>query len=120
METSRHVLIIDDEADICEMLKEIFEYRGFSVSTAGNGFDAVAEAQKQAFLAALVDLRMPGMTGAETIIKLKEIQPDLRCIVISAHLNESVSEEAFNAGASAVFAKPVNFNELFKAVESAP
>ena len=73
----RRVLIVDDEADVAETLRELIEREGYEVSVAGGGSDAIAALEDQDFDILLSDLRMPMMSGPELYERLREIRPEM-------------------------------------------
>lgn len=72
-----HVLVVDDEPGIAELLQELLESAGYAVSTAGSGSEALRLAAAQAFDLVVSDLRMPGVDGAALWRALRRQQPAL-------------------------------------------
>lgn len=100
----------------CSLLKEYFESERFIVSCAHNGLDGV-EIQKL-FKASIIilDMRMPGISGIETLIALKKLGSV--CVVcISAVTENSMAEECIKMGASAYMLKPIILEELMGQVK---
>jgi CheY-like chemotaxis protein len=69
------LLIVDDDEQLRESLERRFRRQGFAVTAAGDGDEALAKAAHNRWDVALIDLRMPGMSGIELMEKLKEQQP---------------------------------------------
>jgi CheY-like chemotaxis protein len=73
----RRALVVDDEADIADTIRELLEREGFDVTVAADGSAALRELDHGEFDVVLSDLRMPGVSGPEMYARLKEIRPNL-------------------------------------------
>jgi DNA-binding NtrC family response regulator len=82
------ILIIDDDADICDSLTKVLEQQGYDVLTAGSGEEAIAIAQEQACQMAFIDVKLPNIDGLETLLRLKEINADIVTIMMTGFRNE--------------------------------
>jgi DNA-binding NtrC family response regulator len=106
------ILVVDDEELQREMLGGFLQKEGFSVSLADSGESALKLCQDQSFEVALIDLKMPGMDGIELLSRLKEINPEIQVIVITAHGSIETAVEAMKKGAFHYVNKPVDLEEL--------
>ncbi|MBC2695508.1 MAG: sigma-54-dependent Fis family transcriptional regulator [Desulfobacteraceae bacterium] len=79
------VLVVDDEPEIREFISKILSCDGFDVVTASDGLACLEMAKKEDFSVVIVDLKMPGLPGLETIQYLKEIHPDTELIVFTGY-----------------------------------
>ena len=77
VEARRKALVVDDEADIAETIRELLEREGFDVTVAADGAAALRAVDREEYDVVLSDLRMPGVTGPEMYARLKEIRPNL-------------------------------------------
>ncbi|MCD6303033.1 MAG: response regulator [Anaerolineae bacterium] len=102
------VLVVDDDPGIRETMGDILVLEGFSVEVAPDGERAVALCSRQAFDFALLDIRMPGMDGIETLQALKAVLPELRVVMITGFEAGDLARRAIEAGAEAVFRKPLD------------
>ena len=93
------ILLIDDDERFLKSLAQRVELRGFETLTALNVTDALEIARKSRIQVAVVDLRLPDMDGLVAITKLKEIQPDIRTILLTAYGDDKLREatEALNS-----------------------
>lgn len=93
------LLIVDDEKDFVEFLKDRLELRGISPLVAYSGEEAVELAQKKRLDAAIVDLKMPGMDGLVCITKLKESHPRIKTVLLTGFGDEKIKQatEALNS-----------------------
>jgi len=82
------ILVVDDDADICQTLTKILELQGYDVITAGSGEEAVSMTRKQSCQMAFIDVKLPDIDGLETLLRLKEINPDLLVIMMTGFRNE--------------------------------
>jgi two-component system, response regulator, stage 0 sporulation protein F len=105
------VLIVDDEQEIRELLKDEFEYYGAVVLEAANGKIAAALWAKQPSDFVVTDIRMPGGDGIELLRTIKAHTRDVPVLVMSAFSDIS-RNEANELGADAFFSKPFNLEKL--------
>ena len=88
MAGSQPILIVDDDADICDTLTQILELQGYDVLSAGSGEEAVMMTKGTAFQIAFIDVKLPKIDGLETLLRLKEINPDIIVIMMTGFRNE--------------------------------
>jgi ActR/RegA family two-component response regulator len=98
------ILLVDDDERFLESIAERVRLRGFETLTAVNVRDAIALAKEHRILVAVVDLRLPDMDGLVAITKLKELQPEIRTILLTAYGDDKL-REATEALDSAYFDK---------------
>jgi len=113
------VLIVDDEESLLHALGFALERRGLRVLKARDGLDAVETYRQHASRIALVlcDLGLPRMSGWEAFMKMKEISPDVRVIVMSGHLEPTLHAEMLRAGARGFLQKPFAIAKAVSTVE---
>ncbi len=102
------ILVIDDDADICNSLSRVLEQQGYEVLTASSGEEAIAIAQKNACQMAFIDVKLPNIDGLETLLQLKEINPEILTIMMTGFRNEvkEALEKAQAASAITCLYKP--------------
>jgi two-component system response regulator AtoC len=113
------VIVIDDEALIRKSLSKVLRAKGFKVETAetcSQGLSAVEETDPQIVI---IDLRLPDGNGLDLIPKIHQMDPSIRCIVITGHGDVQSAVEAMKLGASDFLKKPYDMEEIVLAVESA-
>jgi CheY-like chemotaxis protein len=113
------VLVVDDDADTCRNLADLFGELGYAVETAGGGDVALEKARQQPYDLGLLDLRMPGMDGLTLCRHLKQLHPLMVAMIVTAYAGSGVDEEAQAAGARHVLAKPVDCPRLLALVQQA-
>lgn len=113
------VLIIEDDAQFCDMLRRAAEDAGHTVATAANGRIGLKHAADFQPDVVVTDIFMPDKEGLETIVDLRKLWPDLPIIAISgvASIGSSnVLDLAVQLGAAQAFHKPLAINDLMGAI----
>lgn len=118
MSASR-VLVVDDEAQYRELLRERLGRKGYQVLSAANGEEALRLAAENAVDVALLDIMMPGIGGLEVLEKLKDGDPYIEAVVLTGHANVDSAIHAMKLGAFDYLAKPYKLAELDVVVERA-
>lgn len=93
------ILAIDDEGNIRRLLTNELEQEGFRVATAATGEQGLALADKEPFDLALVDLKLPGMSGIDVIRKIRHMPSPVDAIVITGHGDVDVAVQSMKLGA---------------------
>jgi DNA-binding NtrC family response regulator len=110
---SKHtILIVDDEQNQRDTLAGFLRKRDYEVFTAENGQTAIELVKKQTIDLAISDLRMPEMSGLELLTALRELQPEIVFILITAFGSVENAVEAMKKGAAHYLTKPVDLEEL--------
>ncbi len=114
--TDLPILVVDDEPDVRELLKDILESFGYSVITAENGRQARERACSSGLALMIIDLIMPEEEGIETIMTLHRDKPELKILAISGSSGPYLRVARY-LGANESLTKPFNCNELVEKVE---
>ncbi len=117
--TSKHVLIIDDEPDICELIEITLMRMGLKTQSAQNITDAHILLETEKFDLCLTDMRLPDGDGIDLVAHVQENYPDLPIAVITAHGNMESAVKALKAGAFDFVSKPVDIQILRNLVSAA-
>jgi two-component system, response regulator PdtaR len=115
----RRYLVVDDNAAFAENLSEILRDTGAEVATAPSGIRALELTAGLRFDAVVTDMRMPFMTGAALVRKLRHLDKGLPAIVITAYTGETELSAALHEGLLAVLSKPPPIERLLELLESA-
>jgi two-component system cell cycle sensor histidine kinase/response regulator CckA len=121
---NRKILIMDDEEIIRDVAGEMLRHFGYEVEFAEDGTEALekyANAMKSgiSFDAVIMDLTIPGgMGGKETVIKLIEIDPDVKAIISSGYSNDPVMSNFREYGFAGIVMKPYQISELSEQVRN--
>src|SRR6516162_1702873 len=106
------VLFVDDERPLQEFMKSELPRLGHDVTVCPDGRAALKALEKASFDAAILDLRMPGMTGIEVLEHLKKVSPDTEAIVMTGHATMETAVQAVRLGASDYITKPCKLAEI--------
>lgn len=115
------ILLVDDQRDILKVLHTTLERltHELEIIETPSGEEALLEASREKIDLLVADYRLPGMTGVELMHKVRARYPDVRIILITGLTDRKVREEILNAGAMAVFDKPISLTDFLNAVERA-
>jgi two-component system NtrC family sensor kinase len=113
------ILIVDDERDIRQLLREMLSLEGHEVTEAVNGADALAKLRDASFDLVVTDVRMPSLSGMELLRRVREVSPSTEVIVATAYAELDTAIECMRAGAFDLLRKPFNLQELFTCVSRA-
>lgn len=114
------VLLVDDEPELVFTMAERLELRGYEVDAVISGAEALERVRSTAFDIAVVDLKMPGMSGAEVLDSIRGDYPEMPVILLTGHgaTGEAEEQESVEVKACAYLFKPINIEELIKAMEA--
>jgi len=113
------ILVVDDNEEFCQNMKDIVELKGYEVLTAYDGFRALELVRQDGLDLVLLDVRMPVMDGIATFREIKQIAPQLPVVMVTAYAVEECVREALREGAFGFLKKPLDFEQLFGVIESA-
>ncbi|MBN2001455.1 sigma-54-dependent Fis family transcriptional regulator [candidate division KSB1 bacterium] len=106
------LLIVDDEKRMCAVLKEVFERRGCSVTTADSGEAAMAAMDMDRFDIVISDIKMPGMSGLQVLERVKQQSPETEVLLMTAYADAQTAVEAMKKGAYDYIIKPFEIDDL--------
>lgn len=119
-EVMAKVLIVDDEKSLAEMLKDVIELEGgHQVKIVLDGEESIKEAGVTHYDLILMDIRLPGINGVEAFLKIKEIDPQVKVIMMTGLSVEGLIEEALKEGAYACLHKPFDSERVVSLIEEA-
>lgn len=113
------LLFIDDEQTFLKYLAKRLMLEGFTVKTTFSGEEGVEAASKEDFDVAVVDLQMPGIDGIEVQKRLKDLHPNLPCIVLTGHGSVENALESGKYNAFKFLSKPVDMDTLIENIKAA-
>jgi two-component system response regulator (stage 0 sporulation protein F) len=106
------LLVVDDEIEICDFLKLLFEERGFDVETAYVGVEALAKIESFKPDVILLDIKIPGMDGLEVLKRVKAKHPQIKVLMVTAIETSEKINEALRLGADNYITKPLSLEYL--------
>jgi CheY-like chemotaxis protein len=107
------ILWVDDEIESLESQKRFLQTKGYEVITVANGFDAIDYVKANPVDVVLMDETMPGLTGLETLAKIKSINNALPVVLITKNETENLMDDAIGSQISDYLIKPVNPNQVW-------
>jgi CheY-like chemotaxis protein len=110
------ILVVDDDADTCSNMADLLEDLGYTIETADGGENALERASRQSYALGLLDLRMPGIDGLTLCRHLKQMQPAMEMMILTAFPGNTLDEDARSAGVRHVLIKPIDFPKLIALV----
>ena len=111
------ILVVDDEESVRNLLQRILAEAGYNVTTAADGDEALYEMSRREIEVALIDIRMPGMSGIELLGKLVADWPDTGVLMVSAVVDTKTAVEAMKIGAHDYITKPFDRNDVARKVQ---
>jgi CheY-like chemotaxis protein len=117
MEDKTSVLIVDDNASFCKTISLVLKRKGYAVTTATGGQEAVKEVEKRPFDMIFIDIKMPEMNGVETYRKIKKIRPEIAAVMMTAYAVDDLIQEALEEGAYGIIHKPLDIDEAIDFLE---
>ena len=111
------ILWADDEIDLLTPYIIFLEGKGYEVTAVNSGADAMELVIKQKFDVLFLDENMPGMSGLEVLIAIKQIRPNLPVIMITKSEEEELMEDAIGSKIADYLIKPLNPNQLLLSVK---
>src|SRR5262249_30775920 len=109
---SLRVLFVDDEQALRETMRLELPRLGHEITVCADGKAAVKELEKSVFDAAILDLRMPGMSGMEVLEHLKKLSPDTEAVVMTGHASIETATMAMRLGAADYMTKPCKLADI--------
>ena len=119
MSTGPNILLVDDEERFRQNLQKMLRAHGLAVTAAGSGEQALAALAAQPYDVILLDMRMPGLSGLETLAALKANYPQTEVIVLTGHASVDTAAEIIRLGAFELLLKPCPVEEILAKIESA-
>jgi len=113
------ILVVDDEATQRDALAGFLRKKGFQAETAADGHEALTKYQGFFSPLAVIDMKLPGMDGLTLLSKLRELNPFVQIIVLTAYGTVETAVAAMRGGAYGYLTKPVNLDELLVNLQKA-
>ena len=113
------ILIVDDEELICRLLAQRLTSEGYACVTANNGREALSHFYKDTFSLIISDIRMPEMDGIELLKRVKDLNPNMMVIMVTAYPELDMAVEAMRLGAYDFIIKPADLDLILLSVRKA-
>lgn len=119
MQTPPRVLLVDDEHDFRDLITKRLRKRGLVVQAVPDGKEALAALSDAPFDVVILDVRMPGMDGIETLRAMQRLDSDAQIIMLTGHASLEAAHQGMGLGAFDYLLKPVGINELLFKIQDA-
>ena len=113
----KKILVVDDEHDICDFVQSFFRERGYAVVTASSGEDALVAIKNEKPDLVLLDIKMKGMDGIAALKHIKDMDKNIKVVMVTAMEEQERMDEACRLGACEYITKPLVLDNLENAVE---
>lgn len=106
------VLVVDDEPAVCSMLAKFLAKKGYKVSAALSGEEAMKKVKKENPHVVLLDIRMPGIDGIEVLQRIRKFYKNIIIVMITAVKDEEVGKRCMELGADDYITKPLSLSYI--------
>jgi len=117
-EAQKKILIVDDEPSVIIVISEFLKWKGYQVLIAVNGLDAIAINDKENPYLIILDLRMPGIDGIETLRRIRKTDKEVKVIILSGYITDDIKMDGDYLGISSYLDKPFDSETLYKAINN--
>jgi len=111
------ILIVDDNLSLCKTMSFVLKRKGYEVSIANDGFEAIDTVKEEFFDIIFMDIKMPALNGVETYKKIKKINDKIIIVMMTAYAVEDLIQDALKEGAYGVIYKPLDFENILSLIE---
>ena len=119
MKQKERILIVDDDESIGRSLALIFAKKGYEAETAITAQEGLEKVMERSFNIALIDVRLPDMSGVELLKKLIDINPKIIRMIITGHASVENAVKSLELGASAYITKPLDMDDVLNRIKEA-
>jgi len=117
MQEKAYILIVDDNITLCKSMALVFRGKGYAVTYAHDGPEAIEKVKERPFDMIFMDIKMPGMDGVETYRRLSKVRPEATVVMMTAYAAEDMVQEALKEGACGIMYKPLDLDQVFALLE---
>jgi CheY-like chemotaxis protein len=111
------ILVVDDVKEAVDAIRKVLEKQGHDILGYTDELEAIDDLKNHPVDLAILDIKLKKMDGVEVLGRVKEIQPDIKVIMLTGYPTHASVEQAMRIGASAYCMKPIDRKELEKKVE---
>ena len=119
MNHKANILIVDDNISLCKTMSFVLGRKGYAVTTAKDGPEAIERVKETPFEMIFMDIKMPLMDGVETYRRIKQIRPKAVVMMMTAYAVEDLVQEALEEGAYGIIYKPLDIEKVVAVIEEA-
>ena len=113
------ILVTDDDSATRETFKDVLEAKGYTVSTAATGEEAIEQSRERPDDILFIDMKLPALNGLETYLAIKEINPRAIAVIITGYYEgmKDLVDKALEKGAYTYLTKPLDMNKVLELIE---
>lgn len=119
MKEKASILIVDDNASLCKTVSLVLKRKGYAVTTAQDGLEAIARVKERPFDMTFMDIKMLPMDGVEIYRRIKKIRPEAVVMMMTAYAVEDLVQEALQEGVYGIIYKPLDIERVVAIIEEA-
>lgn len=108
-------LVVDDDIAIRTSLSDVMKAKNYEVVAVGTGAEAIEKVKEQEFHVAIIDIRLPDVKGTDVLKKIKEINHNINCLIITAYPEEDPAK-TIDQGAVDFFIKPIDLDRMLEII----
>ena len=113
------LMLVDDEERFLQTTAKLIQKKGYDVVTAASGRECLEKLKHELIHVVILDVKMPGMDGVETLKKIKQYNPRIEVIMLTGHATADSAVEGLKSGATDYLQKPTSIEELLAKSEQA-
>ena len=113
------ILIVDDDPSLTRTTSLILAHKGYVVTTARNGAEAIEKTQETAFDLTFIDIKMPGIDGVETLRRVRRLRPAATVVMMTAYAMDDQVQETLQERAHGILYKPFDIADVLEFVKRA-
>ena len=113
------IMVVDDEELIVDLMRQVLEFKGYSVRTALSAVEALEQLNQQPVDLLFSDIRMPKMDGMELAFRVRQNYPSTRIVMMTGYFSEYTQGSADEIGISEIIRKPFRTSHIVEIVERA-
>ena len=113
------LLLVDDEERFRTTLGKRLAERGMDVFTVGSGMEAIEEVKQKLYDVIILDVKMPGLDGIETLAEIKKIRPAIEILLLTGHASVDTAIDGMRLGAYDYLLKPCDIDQLMEKINGA-
>ncbi len=106
------LLVVDDQMGVRRLISEALLEIGYYADQASSGREALEKLKEKEYHLIILDVKMPGMSGVETLYEIRKIKPDIPVVLMTAYEELEIMEEAEKLGVKRYLCKPFDIDEL--------
>jgi DNA-binding NtrC family response regulator len=113
-ESDALILVVDDDPEFCNLIQNVLEKHQYGIKTVQSGEEAIDLARDNSYDVILIDVKLPTLNGLETYLRIRDLDPDVIVILMTAFRfeTEDLVQQALSSSAYACLYKPFDMNEL--------